>query len=293
LSSKASNKEFKSLISLLDDPDEEVFNSVFNKLCEYGPIVIPTLEDEWEHNVDEVVQERLENLIHTIQFDYLKSELKIWALNESNNLMKGVLIFNKYFYPDVDDNDIIEKINALKKEIWIELNYQLTPIEQVRVFNLIFFKHQKFHSNLEQLHEPKNNFITYALETKKSNQIGLGILYLILAQQLRMPVYGICLKNHFVVCYVDSDVFHADTSYISAHDILFYINPFNLGAIFNKEQILDYLKKIKAEPQDKYFFPTTNIEIIKELINTAINNYTLQGVKEKVEELLLLKSLLG
>ncbi|MEY2829175.1 MAG: hypothetical protein RIQ33_1033, partial [Bacteroidota bacterium] len=87
---------YKSLISLLDDPDEEVYNNVFAKLCECGPIVIPQLENEWEHNVDELVQVRLETLIHTIQFDALKNALKTWVLNHADDLQMGILIFNKY-----------------------------------------------------------------------------------------------------------------------------------------------------------------------------------------------------
>ncbi|MEY2828894.1 MAG: hypothetical protein RIQ33_752, partial [Bacteroidota bacterium] len=202
------------------------------------------------------------------------------------------LIFNKYYYPEANDKLIIEKIEAIKKQIWIELNYQLTPIEQIRVFNLIFFKHQHFHSNFEHPTDAKNNFITYNIETKKGNQIGLGLIYLLVAQQLRMPVYGVCLKNYFVICYVDTDVFQSDINYINQQDILFYINPYNLGAIFNRPQILDYLQKIKSEVKDKYFYPATNIEIMKELITQTANDYQLLKENDKVNEMMQLLQLL-
>ncbi|MFM2048118.1 MAG: hypothetical protein RI955_666 [Bacteroidota bacterium] len=283
---------YKSLISLLDDPDEEVFNNVFAKLCEFGPEVIPQLEDEWEHNLDDLVQTRLETLIHTIQFDSLKNELKTWALNESDNLQKGIIIFNKFYYPDAPENTITDKLEILKKEIWIELNQQLTPIEQVRVFNLIFFKHQQFHANLLQSKDPKNNFITYNLETKKGNQIGLGLLYLLVAQQLRMPIYGVCLKNHFVVCFVDTDVFQKNSGYINSQDILFYVNPYNQGAIFNRPQIIEYLHKLRAEPKDKYFNPANNIELLTELILQTAADFKLQNEHIKYDELMQLKNLL-
>jgi regulator of sirC expression with transglutaminase-like and TPR domain len=283
---------YKSLISLLDDPDEEVYNNVFAKLCECGPVVIPQLENEWEHNVDELVQLRLETLIHTIQFDSLKNELKTWVLNHADDLQMGILIFNKYHYPEANDKLIVEKIETLKKQIWIELNYQLTPIEQIRVFNLIFFKHHHFHSNFEHPTDPKNNFITYTIETKKGNQIGLGLIYLLVAQQLRMPVYGVCLKNYFVICYVDTDIFQSDINYINQQDILFYINPYNLGAIFNRPQILDYLQKIKSEVKDKYFYPATNIEIMKELISQTAHDYQLLQENDKVNEMRQLLQLL-
>ncbi|MEN9523165.1 MAG: hypothetical protein RL065_1542, partial [Bacteroidota bacterium] len=108
--------EYKSLIALLDDPDEEIYNNVFTKLCEYGKIVIPHLESEWEHNLDELVQQRVEDVIHTIQFDEIKSELKIWALNKPENLFQALLIINKYFYPEGNNENITQKIENIKKE---------------------------------------------------------------------------------------------------------------------------------------------------------------------------------
>ncbi len=293
MSNNIKNTELKSLVALLDDPDEEVFENVFNRLCEYGPAVIPSLESEWMHNLDEMVQERLETLIHTIQFDYVKSELKTWALNDSKDLLKGLLIINKYQYPDADNQKIIEQIELLKKNIWIELNYQLTPLEQVRVFNLIFFKHSKYEPNIENIHDPKNNFISHILESKKSNPIGIALLYLLLAQQLRMPIYGVCLKQYFILCFIDADIFHTDSSMMNAQDILFYINPYNKGAIFNNQEIHAYLRRMKLEPKDKYFYPASNIEIVKELLDTILQNFEMQGEKEKAEEIFFLKGILS
>jgi regulator of sirC expression with transglutaminase-like and TPR domain len=279
-------------VALLDDPDEEVFENVFNRLCEYGPAVIPSLETEWMHNLDETVQKRLETLIHTIQFDFVKSELKTWALTDSNNLLKALLIINKYYFPDADNQKIIEQIESLKKNIWLELNYQLTPLEQIRVFNLIFFNHCKYEPNIENIHDPKNNFLSFILESKKSNPIGLSLLYLLIAQQVRLPVYGVCLKNYFVLCFIDADVFHHDSGMMNARDILYYINPYNKGAIFKREEILAYLRRIKAEPKDKYFFPANNIDIVKELLTNLLQNFEMQNQQEKAEEILFLKNLL-
>ena len=286
------NNELKSLVALLDDPDEEVFENVFNRLCEYGPAVIPSLETEWMHNLDEKVQARLENLIHTIQFDHVKSELKVWALNESNNLLKALLIINKYHFPDADNQKIIEQIELLKKNIWVELNFQLTALEQVRVFNLIFFKYSNYEPNIENIYDPKNNFLGFILESKKSNPIGMGLLYLLLAQQLHIPVYGVCLKSYFILCMIDADVFHADAGMIHKSDILFYINPYNKGAIFQTEEIHAYLRRMKLEAKDKYFYPANNIIIVNELLTVIAQNYEMQNQKEKADEIFILRSLL-
>lgn len=289
---KPDSKEFKSLIALLDDPDEEIYSNIFSKLCEYGKVVIPHLESEWEHNLDEIVQQRVEDVIHTIQYDEVKSEMKIWALNMPENLMKVLLIINKYFYPEIENQSIIQKIEHIKKEIWLELNGQLTPLEQVRVFNLIFFKHFNFQINFDQLHSPKNNFINYIIETKKSNHFGIGLLYLLIAQQLKLPIYGVRLKMQFVLCYIDSDIFQSNIDYINANDILFYINPSNAGAIFKKPQIVDYLAKIRTEPKDYYYFPSSIKDIIIDFLTSIANDFKSNNEEDRYDEIILLKKII-
>ena len=53
------NKEIKALLQLIDDPDEEVFNTVSNRIISFGKIIIPNLEDIWEHSTNEALQERI------------------------------------------------------------------------------------------------------------------------------------------------------------------------------------------------------------------------------------------
>lgn len=42
------NNEISALFTLIDDPDEEVFGLVSNKIVDYGKEIIPNLEHLWE-----------------------------------------------------------------------------------------------------------------------------------------------------------------------------------------------------------------------------------------------------
>ena len=77
--------EVSALISLLDDPDEGVFNHIKDKLMAMGNEVIPMLENAWETSFDSLLQNRVENLIHTIQFDAIKTNLKSWRKSGKEN----------------------------------------------------------------------------------------------------------------------------------------------------------------------------------------------------------------
>ena len=41
------NKEISALFILIDDPDEEVFDAVSQKIVDYGKPIIPNLEHLW------------------------------------------------------------------------------------------------------------------------------------------------------------------------------------------------------------------------------------------------------
>ena len=89
-------KEIVSLIKLLDDPDAEISSHVEGKILSYGNEVIGFLESAWEQSFDAVLQERIENLVHKIQFNSVKQELQLWIFGGSFDLLQGLLIINKY-----------------------------------------------------------------------------------------------------------------------------------------------------------------------------------------------------
>lgn len=67
------DKELESLIKLLDDPDAEVSQHVEERLLSYGNEVIEYLESAWEQSFDALLQERIENLVHKIQYNSVKN----------------------------------------------------------------------------------------------------------------------------------------------------------------------------------------------------------------------------
>lgn len=89
------NAEISALVKLLDDPDEEVFHHVEKKLLEYGGEVVHFLENAWEQSFDGLLQERIENIVHQIQFKTVKEDLNLWYLSGAFDLLQGALIINR------------------------------------------------------------------------------------------------------------------------------------------------------------------------------------------------------
>jgi len=279
--------EISALVKLLDDPDPEVFQHVEKRLLEYGNSVIHFLETEWEKSLDTLLQERIENIVHRIQFTTVKEDLNLWYQSGAFDLLQGALVINRYQYPDLDDQKIINQIEEIKREIWLGLQHEMSSVEKIKLINHIFYNNYGFCGNTKNHHDPQNSYINQVLETKKGNQISLAIIYSAIAQKLDIPVYGVNLPQHFILGYIDE-------SKRDEHEfgVLFYINAFNKGAIFGKHDVDQFLRQLNLQAQPGFYAPCSNVEIIRRIIRNLISSYENLGAAEKVEELKELQEIL-
>ncbi|MDB5253317.1 MAG: hypothetical protein JWP27_2486, partial [Flaviaesturariibacter sp.] len=194
-------KEITALLNLIDDPDEIVFGAVSEKIVEFGRTIIPNLENLWENTVSEEVQERIEMLIHRLHFTDLKEDFRQWALAGHHDLLVGAMLAAKFHYPDLTTSRIVQDIEKLRRNIWLELNNYLTPLEQVRIVTGILYGYYGL-KGTEVAYSDVNEFlIQKTLEGKRGNQISNGILYLILCELLDIPVKAIGVPRQFVLGY--------------------------------------------------------------------------------------------
>jgi regulator of sirC expression with transglutaminase-like and TPR domain len=272
--------EVHSLIKLLDDPDAEIFDHVHQKLLSYGPEAIEYLESAWEQAFDPIQQERIANLVHAIQFGTVKNDLQLWYQGGAFDLLQGILIINRYQYPDLDEQKVINQVEAIKRDIWLQMMNEASPVEQIKLMNHVFYSIHGFTGNTTNHRDPQNSYISQVLETKKGNQISLAIIYSIIAQKLDIPVYGVNLPQHFILAYLDES---RETEFEGG--ILFYINAFNKGFIFGRRDVDMFLKQLNLKFDKQFYEPCSNADIIKRVLRNLISAYEHAGASEKVDEL--------
>ncbi|MBS3807742.1 MAG: transglutaminase family protein [Bacteroidales bacterium] len=276
-----SEQEIKALVKLLDDPDDQIYQQVSDQLKSQGYDVIPTLEQAWERSFNEKIQTRLESLIQEIQLNSATTNLGKWVHEGGQNLFEGAFLVAKHQYPELSFDYYNQKLEEIKRDVWLELNENLTALEKVRIINHVFFKIYGFSSNAANFYAPQNNYINHVLETKKGNPITLSILYSSLAQKLDIPIYGVNLPKNFIVAYKNEFTRKEDPQ----NQVLFYINPFNKGAILGKKEIDYFIKQQALKPRKEYYLPCSHIEIIQRLINNLIYSYDRLGYPDKIKEL--------
>lgn len=272
-------KEIESLIKLLDDPDMEISSHVEEKLFSYGHDIIEYLENAWELSFDVVLQERIENLVHKIQFDNVKRDLELWHLAGNYDLLRGIMIINKYQYPDIDEQKIINQIEDIKRDVWMQLVYDMSAVEKVKLINHVIYSLHGFSGNTNNHQDPQNSYISQVLQSKKGNQISLAVIYSIIAQKLDIPIYGVNLPQHFILAYTDEQ---KKKDY--QNGILFYINAFNKGFMFGRNEVDSFLKQLKVKPDTQYYEPCNNEDIIKRVLRNLISSYEKLAEADKVKE---------
>lgn len=110
----------------------------------------------------------------------------------------------------------------------------------------------------------------------------MAIVYLSICQELDIPLYGVDVPGHFILAYAEE-----------IDEVLFYLNVFNRGTIFGREDIDKFLEQLGKEKNEKYYQSCDNLAIVKRLIQHLVFTYDNLGYLDKKEELEELYNLLN
>jgi regulator of sirC expression with transglutaminase-like and TPR domain len=273
------DKELKALVSLLDDEDQEVLGHVEKKIISFGDAIIPFLEEEWENSFNPNVQKKIEDIIHVLQFDTLKKRLRDWFHSKNQDLLEGMWIIATYQYPDLTLEDLRKQLEQIYYEAWLEFKIDVHPFDQIKILNSVLFGKLKFSANTKNFHAPANSMLNTVLESKKGNPISLCVIYMMVAQRLKLPVYGVNLPSLFILTY-------------KSKELQFYINAFNRGLIFSKNDIDNYIAQLKLQPTDIFYQPCDNLNIVRRMLRNLIISFEKLGDYDKAEEIKVLVNLI-
>ncbi|HXL55853.1 MAG TPA: transglutaminase-like domain-containing protein [Chitinophagaceae bacterium] len=285
------NREISALFTLIDDPDEEVFSSVSERIVHYGRGIIPNLENLWENTTRNDVQERIEMIIHRLHYADLVNDLTEWKDSAYHDLLFGALLVAKFQYPELHTTPVLQEIEKIRRNVWLELNSFLTPLEQANVISSILYNYYSLKGTEIAYVNPDDFFIHKVLQTKRGNAVSNGILYLILAELLDIPVRAINIPRQFVLAFFNSEYdpyLHPDNP---QQKISFYVDA-TTGQPFTHKDVENYFKRISVPPIPSYFKPVSKKRIIQMLIEELAHCFETPELLYKKKELMQLAKLL-
>lgn len=264
--SESEIKEIQTLIYLLEDTSiaEEIEKQLLlrkNHLSYYLQVHPEALENIY-----------FQPILAQMSEEETYEGFRLWLNNGAKEVFEGALLVSKYMNPEINLAYYRGKLEKWVSKTLIELPSIPTPIDIVRAINLTLFKKEGFSGSTENYQAVENSYLNAVIDQKKGIPLALSIVYLGIAQRMRIPIYGVNLPAHFVMIYKDG---HQE----------FYINAFNQGVIFHKPDIDAFLQSMKVSPQDAYYQPCSNVDIIKRMFVNLLNSYTQLEQYEKTERL--------
>jgi regulator of sirC expression with transglutaminase-like and TPR domain len=289
-------------VQLLDDTDDEVIEIVESKLLNEGAVFVPELEEIWLENTYPHLNDRIEEIIKRYQKISLLQDIDFWLAKKSEaSALEAWVLASRVQYPGLKIGMVRAHLNQLKIDAWVKMGGVKNPLDQIQILNQVFFQTYGFKGNNDNYHNPDNSIITRVLETKFGNPISLSLLYMSVAHDLGLPLFGINLPQHFVLAYCrmntplnDNGTYDKSAIRLDNVDkVNFYVNAFSKGQIFTKESVDAFLKVIKVAPQPTFYRPCIPLEICHRILRNLHHAYAEQQDAEKQRDILDIMKHLG
>lgn len=276
--------ELNHLIKLLDDEDEEIYENIKKRFLLYGQESKNFLV-EFVNSEDLIIAERAKEIISLLDFKLIENKIRELFLNKRNLLERAVFLISEYGYPNVDFDNYKMIIDKMAFDIGSRIGRKIrkvsSSLDKIKVINDYLFLRKGFKGNTENYNNVDNLYINKVIDRKMGMPVSLSILYLLIANRLKLPVYGVNLPSHFIVKYQDEK------------EELF-IDPFNQGIVISRKEAVKFLKQLglSEEEFNKISFLNKAIErdIIKRYIDNLIHIYEKNNEKLKAGQLKKLKS---
>ena len=216
------DNELISLLLLADDPDRIVSETVKEKLVERGEEAIAKIEGiVGEGAIDRLNTTFINDLLVELKEEAVKKRLvQLLQLPEPP---LGKMLF---YLTKLADTNIEESIwSASEQHFLVELSMEIsgerTPVEEVEIFNHIFFRRFGFSYGDTRMQTEEYALLDRVIRSKTGNPISIALVYLLLARNAGLPLFPCCFTGGFVPAYEGKN-----------GETLFYVDIFDEMAIF-------------------------------------------------------------
>ena len=280
--------EINALLNLIEDPDDDVYQTITKRFIGFGKDVIPVLNEFQELTDDPQQVAKINAIISQISISCLENAITDWLKSEDQSVLEASLFIAAYLNPEFDRDRLFFEVEKIRKTIWLELNDYLTPLEEINILNKIIFGHYNY-KGVELDHASMAHFDPSLLLTNKvSNTFPLASLYLIVAEMLGLTISPANIPKQNLLCYVEEG-----SSIISMEgsDILFYIDPLN-GQVYTHLDVQNYVKKMNLAHPPVTYSPSNAKDFVQRWLREIAKAEQLKGEVERHKALLQLISTL-
>ncbi|WP_022835191.1 SirB1 family protein [Salisaeta longa] len=233
-----SSSELEALIALLDDSDRAVQEAVEARFNELGRAALPALRAARER-VDAGLADRVEALARRLHWQSVRDAWHAVMEQAPVDLERATFLLALYRFPDLDIGAYQQRLDRLAEAVRPRVE-QAQGVRRAAIIARFLFDEQGFQGNRRHYFDANNSYINRVLDRQLGIPISLSVLFLLVAQRLNVPVYGVNLPAHFLVKYMGP-----------GGDAFF--DPFSEGERVTQQACMRFLVQAGVEPTAEHF----------------------------------------
>lgn len=259
-----------ALVTLLADDDPKVGETIAQHLKEIGAAALPALEDA-AGSPNPLLGARARTLVGDLKRDATVTAIGAFGRHDPVPLERGLLLVSRLHTPDLDTGACASRLDRMAEDLMLRLD----PGDGVDalIAGLARYLHQDqgFAANTDDYYDVNNSYLHTLLETRRGIPISLSCLYVLIAERLNLPFYGVGMPGHFLVRYHDG------------HDSRI-VDPYGRGRVLDREGCTALLRGLGLNYDERYLEPVSSRYILERTLKNLIAIYANQ---ERTESLAL------
>lgn len=173
----------------------------------------------------------LEKLHEDLKLDHFLNSLIINLKDSNFKLIPFVLELNDLIFGKSEFHKNIRFFEDLCQNIKSQITWQTTPVEIYNIFNksiaelfIIDYTESLFTYNFNSI-----------IASRKINLNALALLYLMVAERIDLPIFGMPVYDKLLLCLSKDHCYHNEMVY--EDDIVFYFTPSDNGVVYTVQDL--------------------------------------------------------
>lgn len=266
-----SERELRSLVTLLDDEDPRSLDLVRRQILSIGDPVLPFIE-EVRAKAHPDMAARLDAVTRELRFQNLKEAFLKLSVSREADLERGAFLITHFGYPGIDTASYTRWLDEVAEEVLDGLPSRADETARFQRLNSHLFQTLGFCGNEKRYYDPENSYIHRVIDTRRGIPVSLSVVYLLLAKRLRLPVYGVGTPGHFLVA-LKQDLEPC------------YLDAYNKGRLMNLADVRRMLARGGYDYRPEFTAAAPSHDIIVRMMRNLISIYQKIGQAERGEML--------
>ena len=287
-----------SLLTLLEDPDEEVHQAAEQELLRFAKTNHDEFKQIQERLTNHTFLDNLKTIEKKIVISQIKQGLRSWRLAGGKDLFEAWAMLSLLDPPSENDQKVKNQLNRLINLIWLELHPSMGNEARAKKVSHILFQVEQFKVSKDE-YNPELYFLQSILAAKLGSPFSTSLLYFLVCCKLDIPSQLIKLEHQNKTFYFtrliennSQSTFYVDSNYVSTlvDGSKFSNEKTNIGKVYEENVFFNVLKHyLSIENPTSNFQIMSNIYIILDVCKRLRSGYKRLGQtmeSEMIEDLL-------